>query len=92
MYVFDSAGSLSLLAGSLQFQQAGATLHCRVCSVVVGASPVVEHGLWNPRAPVVVVHGLSCPSACEISHAGIESMRSHMQGSNPCPLHWQADS
>ena len=29
-----------------------------------------------------VVHGLSCPTACGIFPD---------QGSNPCPLHWQAD-
>ena len=32
---------------------------------------------------VVVVHGLSCPTACG-SFPG--------QGLNPCPLHWQSDS
>ena len=32
---------------------------------------------------VVVVHGLSCSLACEIFLD---------QGSNPCVLHWQADS
>ena len=35
------------------------------------------------RASVVVAHGLSCSAACEIFPD---------QGSNPCPLHWQADS
>ena len=32
---------------------------------------------------VVVVHGLSCSAACGIFPG---------QGSDPCPLHWQADS
>ena len=32
---------------------------------------------------VVVAHGLSCSTACGIFPD---------QGSNPCPLHWQADS
>ena len=32
---------------------------------------------------VVVAHGLSCSAACRIFPD---------QGSNPCPLHWQADS
>ena len=32
---------------------------------------------------VVVAHGPSCSAACEIFPD---------QGSNPCPLHWQADS
>ena len=35
------------------------------------------------RASVVVVHRLSCSLACGIFPD---------QGSNPCPLHWQADS
>ena len=32
---------------------------------------------------VVVMHGLSCSAACGIFPD---------QGSNPCPLHWEADS
>ena len=32
---------------------------------------------------MIVVHGISCPAACGIFLS---------QGSNPCPLHWQADS
>ena len=35
------------------------------------------------RASVVVAHGLSCSAVCGIFLD---------QGSNPCPLHWQADS
>ena len=35
------------------------------------------------RASVVVAHGLSCSAACGIFPH---------QGSNRCPLHWQADS
>ena len=37
-------------------------------------------GTW---ASVVVAHGLSCSAVCGIFLD---------QGSNPCPLHWQADS
>ena len=36
--------------------------------------------LWGS---VVAVHGLRCPAECGIFWD---------QGSNPCPLHWQADS
>ena len=43
---------------------------------------VVEHRLWSGRS-VVAVHGLSCPVVCGAFQN---------QGSNPCPLHWQADS
>ena len=43
------------------------------------------YGAWalNSSAPVVVARGLSCSVACGIFPD---------QGSNPCPLHWQADS
>ena len=39
------------------------------------------HTLWHVGS-VVVAHGLSCSAACGIFTD---------QGSNPCPLHWQAD-
>ena len=39
-------------------------------------------GLKGALASVVVAHRLSCPAACGIFPD---------QGSNPCPLHWQAD-
>ena len=43
--------------------------------------------LWSTGSrragSVVVVHGPSCSAACGILPD---------QGSNPCPLHWQADS
>ena len=46
------------------------------------ASVVVAHGLWSAGS-VVVAHGPSRSAACGIFPD---------QGSNPCPLHWQADS
>ena len=42
---------------------------------------LVIYGLYYVSA--VVAHGPSCSAACGISPD---------QGSNPCPLHWQADS
>ena len=39
------------------------------------------HGMWDP--PAVVTHRPSRSTACGILPD---------QGSNPCPLHWQADS
>ena len=65
--------------------------------LIAAASPVVEHRLQGAcsglscrgaQAPgcvgsVVVSHGLSCPAVCGIFLD---------QGSNPCPLHWQAES
>ena len=37
----------------------------------------------RPTGSVIVAHGPSCSTACGILPD---------QGSNPCPLHWQADS
>ena len=74
----------------LQFWESSPLMVC----VVVG-SLVVEHRLQGFRAAVVAVprlqstgsialeHGLSCSAACGIFLD---------QGSNPCLLHWQADS
>ena len=41
------------------------------------------HVLWSTGPSVVVVHGLNYPVACGIFLD---------QGSNPYPLHWQANS
>ena len=46
--------------------------------------PLLLRSTGSRRAgSVVVAHGLSCSAACGIFPD---------QGSNPCPLHWQADS
>ena len=45
-------------------------------------SAVVAHGLQSAGS-AAVAHGPSCSMACGILPD---------QGSNPCPLHWQADS
>ena len=78
-------------------------LFVAVCGLLITvASLVVEHGpqarrlqqLWHvgsvvvarglqSTGSVVVAHGLSCSVACGIFPD---------QGSNLCPLHWQADS
>ena len=87
-FFFGCVGSLLLHTGFLQLQQAGATLHCSAVSCCgawalgMRASVVVACGLQSTGS-VVVVHGLSCFTACGIFPD---------QGSNPCPLHWQADS
>ena len=52
-----------------------------------GLSLLRPHLLWGTGSrcagSVVVAHGPSCSTACGILPD---------QGSNPCPLHWQADS
>ena len=49
--------------------------------LTVAASPCGAQAL--DAQAVVVAHGLSCSASCGIFLD---------QGSNPCPLHWQADS
>ena len=59
----------------------GLLCSCRFLTEV--ASLVLEHRLKGTQASGVAAYRLSCPAACGIFLD---------QGSNPCPLHWQADS
>ena len=95
LFTFGCAGSLMLHAGFLQLQRAVATFHCGVqashCSgfSCCGARALGTWAQWLwhvgsvVAAPGLFEHGLSCCPAYGISPN---------QGSNPCPLHWQADS
>ena len=82
LFIFGCVGSSFLCEGSLQLRQAGATPHR-------GARASHYRGLslrsiGSRRAGSVgVAHGPSCSAACGIFPD---------QDSNPCPLHWQADS
>ena len=54
------------------------------CAGLSLSRPLLLRSTGSRRAgSVVVVHGPSCSAACGIFPD---------QGSNPCPLHWQADS
>ena len=54
------------------------------CAGLSLSRPLLLQSTGSRRADsVVVAHGLSCSAACGIFPD---------QGSNPCPLHWQADS
>ena len=54
------------------------------CAGLSQSRPLLLRSTGSRRAgSVVVAHGLSCSVACGIFPD---------QGSNPCPLHWQADS
>ena len=84
LYVFMAA--LGLHCCSRAFSSCGerGLLFVAVCRLLLAvASLVTEHWLLGAWASVVVVHGLSCSTACGIFPD---------QGSNPCPLPWQADS
>ena len=51
--------------------------------LTIAASLVAEHRLQTRRLAAIVAHRPSCSAACGIFPE---------QGSNPCSLHWQADS
>ena len=76
-WVFVSVRGLSLVVAS------GGHSSSR-CAGLSLLRPLLLQVTGSRRAgSVVVAHGPSCSMACGISPD---------QGSNPCPLHWQADS
>ena len=76
-WVFVSVRGLSLVAAS------GGHSSSR-CAGLSLSWPLLLRSTDARRAgSVVVAHGPSCSAACGIFPD---------QGSNPCPLHWQADS
>ena len=76
-WVFVSARGLSLVVAS----GGHSSLRCAGLSL---SRPLLLQSTGSRRAgSVVVAHGPSCSAACGILPD---------QGSNPCPLHWQADS
>ena len=76
-WVFVSVRGLSLVVAS------GGHSSSR-CAGLSLSRPLLLQSTGSRRAgSVVVAHGLSCSAACGIFPD---------QGSNPCPLHWQADS
>ena len=80
---FSCVGSSFLCKGFLQLRQAGAPLHCGARALSL-SRPLLLRSTGSRRAgSVVVAHGPSCSAVCGILPD---------QDSNPCPLHWQADS
>ena len=76
-WVFISVRGLSLVAAS------GGHSSSR-CTGPSLSQPLLLRSTGSRRAgSVVVAHGPCCSAACGIFPD---------QGSNPCPLHWQADS
>ena len=76
-WVFVSVRGLSLVAAS------GGHSSSR-CAGLSLSRPLLLRSTGSRRTgSVVVAHGSSCSAACGIFPD---------QGSNPCPLHWQADS
>ena len=76
-WVFVSVWGLSLVVAS------GGHSSSR-CAGLSLSRPLLLRSTGSRRAgSVIVAHGPSCTAACGIFPD---------QGSNPCPLHWQADS
>ena len=76
-WVFISVRRLSLVAASGSHSSSW-------CAGLSLSRPLLLRSTGSRRAgSVVVAHGPSCSAACGIFPD---------QGSNPCPLHWQADS
>ena len=76
-WVFVSVWEFSLVAAS----RGHSSSRCAGLSL---PRPLLLRSTGSRRAgSVVVAHGPSCSAACGIFPD---------QGSNPCPLHWQADS
>ena len=83
LFIYGCVGSSPLCEGFLQLWQAGATPHRGVrASHHRGLSCCGAQALRRTGS-VIVAHGASRSAACGIFPD---------QGSNPCPLHWQADS
>ena len=83
LFIYGCVGSSFLCEGFLYLRQAGGHSSSRC----VGPSllwPLLLHSTGSRRAgSVIVAHGPSCSAACGILPD---------QGSNPCPIHRQADS
>ena len=83
LFIYGCVGSSFLCEGFLQLRQAGATLH-RGARGLSLSRPLLLRSTGSRRAgSVIVAHGPSRSAVCGILPD---------QSSNPCPLHWQADS
>ena len=76
-WVFISVRGLSLVAAS------GGRSSSRCAGLSLSRPLLLRRTSSRHVGSVVVAHGPSCSAACGIFPD---------QGSNPCPLHWQADS
>ena len=83
LFIFGCVGSSFLCEGFLYLWQAGATLHRGARASHFHGPSLLRSTGSRCAGSVVVAHGPSCSAARGILPD---------QGSNPCSLHWQADS
>ena len=76
-WVFVSVRGLSLVAAS------GGHSSSRCAGLSLSRPLLLQSTGSRHAGSIIVAHGSSCSAACGIFPD---------QGSNPCPLHWQADS
>ena len=83
LFIYGCVGSSFLCEGFLLVVASGGH-SSSPCAGLSLSRPLLLRSTGSRRAgSVIVVHGPSCSTACGIFPD---------QGSNPCPLHWQADS
>ena len=83
LFIYGCVGSSFLCEGFSLVVASGGHSSSR-CAGLSLSQPLLLRSTGSRRAgSVVVPHGPSCSAACGIFPD---------QGSNPCPLHWQADS
>ena len=83
LFIFGCVGSLFSMRGLPLVAASGGHSSSR-CAGLSLSRPLLWRSTGSRRTgSVVVAHGRSCSAACGIFPD---------QGSNPCPLHWQADS
>ena len=83
LFIYGCVGSSFLCKGFSPVAASGGHSSSR-CAGLSLWRPLLLRSTGSRRAgSVVVAHGPSCSTACGILPD---------QGSNPCPLHWQADS
>ena len=83
LFIYGCVGSSFLCEDFSLIAASGGHSSSR-CAGLSLSRPLLLRSTGSRRTgSVVVAHGLSCSAACGIFPD---------QGSNPCPLHWQADS
>ena len=83
LFIYGCVGSSFLVRGLSLVVASGGHSSSR-CAGLSLSRPLLLRSTGSRRAgSVIVAHGPSCSAACGIFPD---------QGSNPCPLHWQADS
>ena len=83
LFIYGCGGSSFLCEGFLLALASGGHSSSQ-CTGLSLSRPLLLQSTGSRRAgSVIVAHGSSCSAACRIFPD---------QGSNPCPLHWQADS